>query len=98
MWKIGESMERYLLFWVSRAKCYVIHASSLYLSSHNICNYSAKGQYGPHAGSAGFLASLVTYGNSTLRMKGILTDEKDVEYARQHLDKDLMDIFGYAPI
>jgi len=59
---------------------------------------SAKGQYGPHAGSAGFLASLVTYGNSTLRMKGILTDEKDVEYARQHLDKDLMDIFGYAPI
>jgi len=59
---------------------------------------SAKGQSGPHAGSAGFLASLVTYGNSTLRMEGILTDGRDVEYARQHLDKELMDIFGYAPI
>mmetsp|Transcript_5479 Transcript_5479/g.11926 ORF Transcript_5479/g.11926 Transcript_5479/m.11926 type:complete len:455 (+) Transcript_5479:106-1470(+) len=59
---------------------------------------SAKGQSGPHAGSAGFLASLITYGNSTLRMKGILTDERDVEYARQHLDQALSDLFGYAPI
>ena len=59
---------------------------------------SAKGEGGPHAGSAGFLASLVTYGNSTLRMKGILTDANDVEYARMHLDKDLMEMFGYAPI
>ena len=59
---------------------------------------SAKGEGGPHAGSAGFLASLVTYGNSTLRMKGILTDANDVEYARIHLDKDLLEMFGYAPI
>ncbi|KAL3822696.1 hypothetical protein ACHAXA_009578 [Cyclostephanos tholiformis] len=59
---------------------------------------SAKGQGGPHAGSAGFLASLVTYGNSTLRMTGILTDKNDVEYARMHLDKGLLDLFGYAPI
>lgn len=59
---------------------------------------SAKGERGPHAGSAGFLASLVTYGNSTLRMKGILTDAADVKYARGHLDKDLMEMFGYAPI
>jgi len=59
---------------------------------------SAKGTGGPHAGSAGFLASLVTYGNKTLRMKGILTDDRDTEYAREHLDKDLMDVFGYAPI
>ncbi|KAL7543373.1 hypothetical protein ACHAXR_012720 [Thalassiosira sp. AJA248-18] len=59
---------------------------------------SAKGQGGPHAGSAGFLASLVTYGNRTLRMEGILTDRRDVEYARQNLDKELMDTFGYTPI
>jgi hypothetical protein len=59
---------------------------------------SAKGDRGPHAGSAGFLASLVTYGNSTLRMKGILTDGADVEYTRGHLDKDLVEMFGYAPI
>jgi len=59
---------------------------------------SAKGQGGPHAGSAGFLASLITYGNSTLRNEGILTDARDLEYARKHLDKELMDMFGYAPI
>ena len=59
---------------------------------------SAKGDFGPHAGSAGFLASLINYGNRTLRMEGILTDENDAEYARKHLDKHLMDLFGYAPI
>lgn len=59
---------------------------------------SAKGQTGPHAGSAGFLASLVTYGNSTLRNRGILTDERDLEHARTHLDTNLMDLFGYAHI
>jgi hypothetical protein len=31
-------------------------------------------------------------------MKGILTDAADVKYARGHLDKDLMEMFGYAPI
>lgn len=59
---------------------------------------SAKGEGGPHAGSAGFLASLVTYGNRTLRMEGILEDRNDLDYARQHLDKELMELFGYAPI
>ena len=59
---------------------------------------SAKGQKGPHAGSAGFLASLVTYGNSTLRNQGILTDKRDVLYARKNLDEDLMTVFGYAKI
>ncbi|KAL7533213.1 hypothetical protein ACHAWF_004384 [Thalassiosira exigua] len=59
---------------------------------------SAKGESGPHAGSAGFLASLVTYGNRTLRMEGILTDNRDALYARQNLDKELMELFGYAPI
>lgn len=59
---------------------------------------SAKGQKGPHAGSAGFLASLVTYGNSTLRNKGILTDQRDVLYARKNLDEELMTAFGYARI
>ena len=59
---------------------------------------SAKGQGGPHAGSAGFLASLITYGNRTLRMEGILKESADVEYARKHLDGDLMDLIGYAPI
>ena len=59
---------------------------------------SAKGDGGPHAGSAGFLASLITYGNRTLRMEGILTDKNDLEYARKELDKELMEIFGYAPI
>jgi len=59
---------------------------------------SAKGEGGPHAGSAGFLASLVTYGNKTLRMDDILKDSSDVEFAREHLDKGLMGMFGYAPI
>jgi hypothetical protein len=59
---------------------------------------SAKGQQGPHAGSAGFLASLITYGNSTLRNQGILTDKRDVTYARENLDEDLMTEFGYAMI
>ncbi len=59
---------------------------------------SAKGQGGPHAGSAGFLASLVTYGNKTLRMDGILTDARDLKYAREKLDKELMSTFGYAHI
>ena len=58
---------------------------------------SAKGQGGPHQGSAGFLASLVTYGNKTLRMEGILTDRRDIEYAREHLDRSLMELFSYAP-
>ena len=57
---------------------------------------SAKGQTGPHAGSAGFLASLVTYGNSTLRNKDILKDSRDADYARATFDKTLMDTFGYA--
>lgn len=57
---------------------------------------SAKGTGGPHAGSAGFLASLVTYGNKTLRM-GMLKGD-DLEYAKQHVDRDLMQTFGYAPI
>jgi hypothetical protein len=59
---------------------------------------SAKGDSGPHAGSAGFLASLVTYGNSTKRMKDILTDEADYEYAKENLDEKLMKDFGYAPL
>jgi hypothetical protein len=59
---------------------------------------SAKGETGPHAGSAGFLASLVTYGNSTLRNRATLTERADVEYFREYIDKDLMDIFGYANI
>ena len=59
---------------------------------------SAKGQFGPHEGSAGFLASMVTYGNSTLRMKGILKETADLDYARKHLSKDLMDTFGYAAV
>lgn len=59
---------------------------------------SAKGQQGPHAGSAGFLASLITYGNSTLRNHGILTDKRDVKYARENLDEELMTEFGYAMI
>ncbi|KAL7432890.1 hypothetical protein ACHAXM_004312 [Skeletonema potamos] len=59
---------------------------------------SAKGDYGPHAGSAGFLASLVTYGNSTKRMKDILTDEADYKYAKENLDMQLMRDFGYAPL
>ncbi len=59
---------------------------------------SAKGQKGPHAGSAGFLASLVTYGNSTLRNQGTLTDKRDALYARKNLDEDLMTAFGYAKI
>lgn len=57
---------------------------------------SAKGDGGPHKGSAGFLASLVTYGNSTLRMKDILKWEKDIEYFREHVDDELMNLFGYA--
>ncbi|KAL7496055.1 hypothetical protein ACHAWT_006345 [Skeletonema menzelii] len=59
---------------------------------------SAKGDSGPHAGSAGFLASLVTYGNSTKRMKDILTDEADYEFAKENLDEILMKEFGYAPL
>ena len=59
---------------------------------------SAKGETGPHAGSAGFLASLVTYGNSTLRNKATLTERADVEYFREYIDKDLMETFGYANI
>ena len=59
---------------------------------------SAKGDSGPHAGSAGFLASLVTYGNSTKRMKDILTDEADYEFAKENLDEMLMKEFGYAPL
>ncbi|KAK1737331.1 hypothetical protein QTG54_012198 [Skeletonema marinoi] len=59
---------------------------------------SAKGDTGPHAGSAGFLASLVTYGNSTKRMKDILTDEADYEFAKENLDEKLMKDFGYAPL
>jgi hypothetical protein len=59
---------------------------------------SAKGQGGPHKGSAGFLASLVTYGNSTLRNKDILREANDVNYAREHLDKDLLELFGYVSI
>lgn len=57
---------------------------------------SAKGEGGPHAGSAGFLASLAMYGNKTLRM-GIFKDG-DLEYARHHLDTELLQIFGYAPL
>lgn len=59
---------------------------------------SAKGSGGPHAGSAGFLASLVTYGNRTLRNEGILTERWDRDYAREHLDATLMETFGYAPL
>lgn len=59
---------------------------------------SAKGQGGPHMGSAGFLASLISYGNITLRNQDILKDGTDRAYAREHLDKELMEIFGYAPI
>ena len=59
---------------------------------------SAKGASGPHAGSAGFLASLVNYGNSTKRMKDILTDEADYEFAKENLDEKLMKDFGYAPL
>ena len=59
---------------------------------------SAKGDFGPHAGSAGFLASVVTYGNSTKRMKDILTDEADYKFAKENLDQTLMKEFGYAPL
>ena len=59
---------------------------------------SAKGQKGPHAGSAGFMASLVTYGNRTLRMEEILTTKWDVEYFRNHVDKELLDLFSYEPL
>lgn len=59
---------------------------------------SAKGDHGPHAGSAGFLASLVNYGNSTRRMKDILTDEADYQFAKENLDEKLMKDFGYAPL
>ena len=57
---------------------------------------SAKGTSGVHSGSAGFLASLVTYGNSTLRMNDILKWDKDVEYFNEHVSAELMDLFGYA--
>mmetsp|Transcript_15636 Transcript_15636/g.31761 ORF Transcript_15636/g.31761 Transcript_15636/m.31761 type:complete len:451 (-) Transcript_15636:1303-2655(-) len=59
---------------------------------------SAKGQKGPHAGSAGFLASLITYGNRTLRMNETLTTHADVEYFRTHVDQDLMNIFSYSSL
>ncbi len=59
---------------------------------------SAKGQKGPHAGSAGFLASLITYGNRTLRMNQTLTTHADVEYFRKNVDEDLMNIFSYSPL
>ena len=59
---------------------------------------SAKGSKGPHKGSGGFLASLVTYGNSTKRMKDILTEEADYEFAKKNLDETLMREFGYAPL
>lgn len=57
---------------------------------------SAKGSTGVHSGSAGFLASLVNYGNSTLRMKDIMKWEKDAEYFNEHVDKELMELFNYA--
>jgi len=56
----------------------------------------AKGTTGVHSGSAGFLASLVNYGNSTLRMKDIMKWEKDSEYFNEHVDKDLMELFEYS--
>ena len=59
---------------------------------------SAKGDHGPHAGSAGFLASLVTYGNSTKRMVDVLKDEADYQFAKENLDETLMKEFGYAPL
>lgn len=57
---------------------------------------SAKGSTGVHSGSAGFLASLVNYGNSTLRMKDIMKWEKDADYFNEHVDKELMELFSYA--
>lgn len=78
---------------------YIDYICIFYCSNYNLQSSSAapaKGTTGVHSGSAGFLASLVNYGNSTLRMKDIMKWEKDSEYFNEHVDKDLMKLFEYS--
>jgi len=55
---------------------------------------SAKGQGGPHKGSAGLASSLARYANGTLREETLTGP--DQKFAKEHLDGRLMEMFGYS--
>lgn len=54
---------------------------------------SAKGSDGAHRGAEGLLAAVRKYGDAETREKEFT--RADLDYARSHLDSDLMEAFGY---
>lgn len=55
---------------------------------------SAKPDKGTHKGANGLVSSILRYGNPKLRLEG--WTKGDYDYAQEHLDKDLMEKYGYT--
>ena len=55
---------------------------------------SAKPDKGTHKGANGLVASILRYGNPKFRLEG--WTKEDYDYAQEHLDKDLMEKYGYT--
>ena len=54
---------------------------------------SAK-SVGIHAGANGLVSAILMYGNTTKRLDG--WREAEWEYARDHVDQSLMNMFNYS--
>jgi len=60
----------------------------------NIKTESAKGNWGVHKGAQGLVSALKKYGNAEIR-KSAFPDQNEVDFARENLDKELMEEFKY---
>ena len=56
---------------------------------------SAKGSNGPHSGAQGLIASIQRYGDAQIR-RAAYTDAKDVNFAKESLDPELMKKYQYT--
>ena len=55
---------------------------------------SAKPNRGVHAGASDLVSAILRYGNPELRLEG--WTKEDLDYAKQHLDQNLMDRYNYT--
>lgn len=60
-----------------------------------IVDSAKKGEaaHGPMSQRTGFVDSIIRYGTDKGRFKGF--EQEDLEFSRKHLNRDLMDFFGY---
>lgn len=63
------------------------------MTNLNVVEGSAKGQAGNNKGSSNLMQSLIRYGNSKKRIENF--EDPDLVFAKDNLDKKLMDKFGY---